>query len=128
MRTVFPSTIKVTLSPFDTPSTSRTSFGIVICPFAITLALSTHAFIDMILHHLTGTWKVGISLLLLYAEQVKKSTELLDFLLSRIQKKAPKYNNAQIESLNISKNAIFTNPLFFLIIYTRYEIDFIKID
>lgn len=67
----------------------------------------------MILHHLSGTWKVGISLL---------------FLLSRIQKKAPKYNNAQIESLNISKNAIFTNPLFFLIIYTRYEIDFIKID
>ena len=30
--------------------------------------------------------------------------------------------------LNISKNAIFTNGIFFLIIYSRYEIDFIKYD
>ena len=83
----------------------------------------------MILHHLSGTWKVGISLLLLYAEQVKKSTELLNFLLSRIQKKASKYNNAQIESSIISKNALFTNPLFLLILYIqRYEIDFTQID
>ena len=56
----------------------------------------------------------------------KKSTELLKFLLSRIQKKASKYNNAQIESSIISKNALFTNPLFLLILYIqRYEIDFI---
>ena len=63
MRTVFPSTMKVTRSPLDTPSTSRTSFRIVICPFAMTLALSTNAFANMILHHLSETWQVGISLL-----------------------------------------------------------------
>src|SRR5699024_11262208 len=55
--------IKVTLSPFDTPNTSRTSFGIVIWPFAITLALSTNAFAAIILHHLFKNIKVGISLL-----------------------------------------------------------------
>ena len=30
--------------------------------------------------------------------------------------------------LNISKNAIFTSGIFFLIIYSEYEIDFINID
>ena len=30
--------------------------------------------------------------------------------------------------LNISKNAIFTNGIFFLIIYSGSEIDFINID
>ena len=30
--------------------------------------------------------------------------------------------------LNISKNAIFTSGIFFLIIYSGYKIDFINID
>src|SRR5699024_1106811 len=75
MRTVFPSTMKVTRSPLDTPRTSRISFGIVICPFAMTLALSTNVFGNMTLHHLSEIWKVENSLLLLYAKGTEKPME-----------------------------------------------------
>jgi hypothetical protein len=49
--------------------------GIVTCPFAMTFALSTNVFANMILHHLSETWKVGFSLLLLYAKDAEKSRE-----------------------------------------------------
>lgn len=53
IRTAFPFTTKVTQSPLATPRTSRTSFGIVTCPFDMTFALSINAFASVVLHHLS---------------------------------------------------------------------------
>lgn len=59
----------------------------------------------------------------------KKINGTVEFFTFPNTEKASKYNNAQIESSIISKNALFTNPLFLLILYIqRYEIDFTKID
>ncbi len=55
MWTVFPSTINVMRSPLATPRTSRISFGIVICPLGMTLALSTNVFANTIAHLLVNT-------------------------------------------------------------------------
>ncbi|MCM1156838.1 MAG: hypothetical protein NC392_15895, partial [Roseburia sp.] len=49
------------------------SFGIVTCPFAITFALSTNTFVNMVLHHLSKIWKVGISLFSLYVRDIENS-------------------------------------------------------
>src|SRR5699024_1050477 len=47
---LLPSTMKVTRSPFDTPSTVRTSLGMVTCPLDIILAVSIKIFFDISLH------------------------------------------------------------------------------